>query len=104
MEKDKNKTKNKEEENLKYNPEVTKHDKKVVLGDRREHIRGDEGDDSLLYDRPKPVDFAGEDLDIPGREMKSKHESTKLKSEENKHYSLGSEHNEELEQSDEPLD
>lgn len=92
------------DEDLKYNPNVTKHDKKVVLGDKREHIRGDEGDDSILYDRPQPVDFAGEDLDIPGRDTENKHESPKLKSEENKHYSLGSEHNEELEQSDDSLD
>ncbi|SDB35876.1 hypothetical protein SAMN03097699_0889 [Flavobacteriaceae bacterium MAR_2010_188] len=98
-----NKDKTNKDEKLKYNPNVTKHDKEI-LGEREENIRGDNGDDSILYDRKKPVDFAAEDLDIPGRDLPNKHNSSKLKSEENQHYSLGSAHNDNLEDSEDGVD
>tara|TARA_R110002049_G_scaffold242357_1_gene416180 strand:- start:21732 stop:22019 length:288 start_codon:yes stop_codon:yes gene_type:complete len=77
-----------------YNSEITQDDLNV-LGDKTEHLRRDIGADSHLKQRPNTVDFEGKDLDIPGREGDSKRNG--LKDEENKHHSLGSAHNENLE-------
>ncbi|MCL6261014.1 hypothetical protein M3O96_18060 [Aquiflexum sp. TKW24L] len=57
----------------------------------------DGGEDEELLSRKRPVDFAGEDLDIPGRELDDAQELTGNEDEENNHYSLGSDDNEELE-------
>lgn len=77
-----------------YNSEITKDDKKA-LGDASDNLRNDQGDDALLKQRDGDVDFAAEDLDIPGRS--SKKPESKVKDEENKHYSLGSDDNDNLE-------
>lgn len=80
-----------------YNSAITEADLKA-LKEREENLRTDSGDDAILKNREHSVDFAGEDLDIPGRKQPNGSANLKLKDEENKLYSLGSEHNENLEQ------
>jgi len=85
---------NKKDKDNTYNSDITKDDKQA-LGDTSDNLRNDQGDDALLKQRDSDVDFAAEDLDIPGRA--SKKPKNKIKDEENKHYSLGSDDNENLE-------
>ncbi|MDY0779341.1 hypothetical protein [Tenacibaculum sp. IB213877] len=80
----------------KYNSDVTKEELQRLNDD---HIRNDGGDDSILKNRKKPVDFTGKDLDIPGRKLPKNTTKKTLKDEENQLYSQGSEHNENLEDS-----
>ncbi|WP_373523683.1 hypothetical protein [Aquiflexum sp.] len=54
-------------------------------------------DDEELLRRKRKVDFAGEDLDIPGSELDDAQERRGSEDEENNHYSLGGEGNEDLE-------
>lgn len=49
----------------------------------------DMGDDEDLKHRIYPVDFAGEDLDIPGSELDDEQEDLGSEDEENNHYSRG---------------
>jgi|TARA_R110000823_G_scaffold311448_1_gene437006 hypothetical protein len=95
---EKNTNKNKDEK-LPYNPNVTEHDKDLLS---QKNIHGDGGDDQQLRDRDKKVDFAGNDLDVPGREQAKKTNGIGFRDEENKLFSQGSEDNENLEQ-DKPL-
>lgn len=87
------------DEKLPYNPNVTKHDKDILS---HKNIHGNGGDDQQLRDREEKVDFAGKDLDVPGRNQAKKSNGNGLNDEENKLFSLGGEDNENLEQ-DEPL-
>ena len=57
----------------------------------------DLGDDEELKHRVDPVDFDGSDLDIPGRNLDDDQEDRGAEDEENNHYSLGSDDNDELE-------
>lgn len=57
----------------------------------------DTGDDSMLEKRKEKIDFAGEDLDVSGRDEKNLANSLKLKDEENSLYGQGGENNENLE-------
>lgn len=95
-EKKSSKKNNNQEENLPYNPNVTKQDLEALS---QKNIHTDGGDDLQLRDRQEDVDFAGEDLDIPGRN-KAKKSNTGFCDEENQHFSQGSEDNENLEQTD----
>ena len=79
-----------------YNSNITKEDLQA-LGTDRKNIHQDQGDDQILQDRTRPVDFAAEDLDIPGR-VSSQDQTQKMTDEENKHFSLGSDDNDQLEQ------
>ncbi len=80
----------------KYNSEITKEDL-TVLGKKNENLRRDGHEDQYLKNRNKKTDFSGNNLDVPGRKS-SQHQNKKvLKDEENKHFSLGSEDNENLE-------
>ena len=90
--------KNKDEK-LPYNPNVTEHDRDILS---QKNIHGDGGDDQQLKDRKEKVDFAGKDLDVPGREQAKKNKGNGLRDEENTLFSQGSEDNENLEQ-DKPL-
>ena len=90
--------KNKDEK-LPYNPNVTEHDRDILS---QNNIHGDGGDYQQLKDRKEKVDFAGKDLDVPGREQAKKNKGNGLRDEENKLFSQGSEDNENLEQ-DKPL-
>ena len=70
----------------KYDSDITKHDLDI-LGDKNENLRKDGGDDQQLLDRANPVDFEGEDLDIPDRTLLENRSKKKLKDEENQLYS-----------------
>jgi len=91
MKKDKNSKKTES-----YNPEITEADKKV-LGDKSGNLHTDSGDDELLKNRKKSIDFAGGDLDVPGRTLPKNKSEGKLKDEENQMYSQGGPGNEDLE-------
>ncbi|WP_439131009.1 hypothetical protein [Polaribacter sp.] len=80
----------------KYNSEITKEDLKI-LGNKNENLRRDGHEDQYLKNRDKNIDFSGKNLDIPGRNSKNHQNEKVLKDEENKHFSLGSEDNENLE-------
>ncbi|APZ47002.1 hypothetical protein BW723_12220 [Polaribacter reichenbachii] len=82
--------------NTKYNSEITKEDLKT-LGDKSGNLRNDNSDDELLKNKVNNTDFTGKDLDIPGRKPSIKTNKKSLKDEENQHYSLGSDDNENLE-------
>ncbi|WP_066218212.1 hypothetical protein [Formosa haliotis] len=88
----------KEDKNTKYNPEITEEDKKI-LGDKSGNLRNDYGDDQLIKKRKNEPDFAAENLDIPGASPARplSNGKPKTKDEENEHHSLGSDHNENLE-------
>ncbi|HTE29751.1 MAG TPA: hypothetical protein VK666_05210 [Chryseolinea sp.] len=73
--------------------DVTKEDLKVLRDEN-----SFEGDDQVLEDRVYPVDFAGEDLDVPGTELDDKSEIDGNEDEENNIYSLGGENHEDLEE------
>ena len=75
---------NKKDKN--YDSNVTKHDKEL-LGEKHKNLRTDGGNDQQLIDRPRPVDFEGKDLDIPGRTLPEDRSKDKLKDEENQLYS-----------------
>tara|TARA_R100000353_G_scaffold176130_2_gene149761 strand:- start:61219 stop:61545 length:327 start_codon:yes stop_codon:yes gene_type:complete len=95
------KNENKTEENLPYNPEVTKHDKDIL---KQENIHGDGGDDQQLRDRNKKVDFEGEDLDIPGStQARKQNNKPGLPDEENHLYSQGGDRKENLDRDDSAL-
>ena len=68
-----------------YNSDITKDDKQA-LKERNE-----------VNNRKEKVDFAGKDLDIPGRKLPSDKTKKKLKDEENSLYGQGSESNDSLE-------
>ncbi|PVX51934.1 hypothetical protein C7377_0228 [Balneicella halophila] len=68
-----------------FNPDVTKEEKER-LDDS--HLRNDGGDDEILKERERPVDFEGENLDIPGRTLPDDRNPEDTKDEENQHYSL----------------
>lgn len=62
-----------------------------------ENLSMDMGEDEQLKQREEEVDFEGKDLDIPGRGQDDDREDIGAEDEENNHYSLGSDSNEELE-------
>ena len=74
---------------LPYDPEITEDDKKMLKND------------SELSDRERKVDFAGKDLDIPGR-TKAQHGNgiNGLNDEENKLHSQGGDRKNNLERDD----
>ena len=81
-----------------YNSDITKEDLKVLGQDFENNIRQDGGDDVALTNRTHNVDFAGKDLDVPGRKEASKATTNRLNDEENKLHSQGSASNENLEE------
>jgi hypothetical protein len=94
------------EEDLDLNPEEEQdaeydinQEDKLALGQDDLSLDGGE-DEELLLQREDPVDFTGEDLDIPGSELDDEQERIGKEDEENNHYSLGSEDNENLERGD----
>lgn len=92
--------KNPVEEDLPYNPEVTKHDLDMLS---QENVHGDGGDDQQLKDRKDKIDFAGDDLDVPGRKKARESDKKGLPDEENKLYSQGGDDKENLERDDSAL-
>lgn len=88
------------DKDLKYNPEITKEDKDLLRQDNA-HLHSDASSDELLRNRKDNVDFAGKDLDIPGRnEAKKGNGPNGLNDEENKIHSQGGERNNNLERND----
>ena len=79
-----------------YNSDVTKEDLQA-LRERTENTRSDGGDDKMLRDRTKDVDFAGKDLDVPGRTLPNAKTKSSINDEENQLYSQGGSGNENLE-------
>ncbi len=74
--------------------DLTKDDFQALGSDETES----EGDDEILLNRSWPVDFAGEDLDIPGSEQDDAQEEIGSEDEENNSYSLGGDNHEDLEE------
>jgi len=58
----------------------------------------DMGDDEQLKHRQHPVDFSGEDLDVPGAELDDDSEAIGHEDEENNPYSLGSDKHDDLDE------
>tara|TARA_R110001592_G_scaffold84530_1_gene249949 strand:+ start:315 stop:602 length:288 start_codon:yes stop_codon:yes gene_type:complete len=85
-----------EDKKAQYNSDITKEDEKI-LGDKSGNLRQDNGDDELLKNRTTEPDFAAKDLDIPGSKNSKPLSNNRKPDEENQHYSLGSDHNENLE-------
>jgi hypothetical protein len=56
-------------------------------------------DEKLLKQRTQPIDFAANDLDIPGSELDDENEALGSEDEENNSYSLGGDNHENLEES-----
>lgn len=79
-----------------YNSKITKEDE-TILGDKSGNLRHDGGQDKYLKDRVNNIDFAAEDLDIPGKTASKKNKNASLNDEENRHHSLGSSDHENLE-------
>ncbi|WP_282051275.1 hypothetical protein [Maribacter aquivivus] len=76
-----------------YNSDVTEEDLSA-LGEKTKNTRTDGGDDLQLINRNNDVDFAGKDLDVPGRSLPKN--QINLKDEENQLYSQGGSENENL--------
>ncbi len=68
-----------------------------ALGEKE--LSMDMGDDEELKHRTAPVDFSGNDLDVPGSELDDEQESVGSEDEENNNYSLGGDNHEDLEES-----
>jgi hypothetical protein len=75
--------------------DLTKEDFEALPSD---DLETDGGDDEALADRVWPVDFAGDDLDIPGAEDDDAQEAVGSEDEENNSYSLGSDRHSDLEE------
>lgn len=86
-----------QEKKQKYDSNITKHDKELLV-EKNENLRKDGGDDQQLIDRSEPIDFEGEDLDVPGRTLPEDRSKKKLKDEENQLYSQGGPDNDGLEE------
>jgi hypothetical protein len=69
----------------------------IALGPK--DLSMDGGDDELLAHRDSPVDFTGDDLDVPGAELDDESESIGSEDEENNSYSLGGDDHNDLEES-----
>ncbi len=87
----------KKEENLPYNPKVTKEDLESLTHD---NIHTDGGDDEMLRKRKKKVDFTGEDLDVPGSKTAKKSGEKGMTDEENQLFSQGGPDKENLRKDD----
>ncbi len=81
------KTQERMPKNKTYNPEITEDDLQAI-GEKKQNLRKDEGDDEMLRERKKKVDFEGKNLDVPGRTLPEDRTSDELKDEENQHYSI----------------
>lgn len=92
-----------ENNNKKYNSDITKDDMQA-LRTRAENTRTDGGDDRMLNEREKKVDFAGKDLDVPGRTLPSDKKRSTVKDEENQLYAQGSDENADLERTSEHIE
>lgn len=83
--------------NKKYNPNLTEEELRML---NQENLHKDGGVDEQLRDREEEVDFAGSDLDIPGRQNAKKGNGNGLNDEENKLHSQGGSSKNNLEEQD----
>ena len=74
--------------------DLTKDDFQALASEELEST----GDDEILLNRPWPVDFAGNDLDIPGSEQDDAQEEVGSEDEENNAYSIGGDRHTDLEE------
>jgi hypothetical protein len=79
---------------IKGGSNLTRDDLQALASDEVESI----GDDEMLKDRVWPVDFAGDDLDVPGSESDDRQEQLGSEDEENNSYSIGSDRHRSLEE------
>ena len=79
-----------------YNSDITKEDLNA-LSEKTQNTRTDQGDDQKLNERERDVDFAGSDLDVPGRNLPKNRTHKTIKDEENQLYGQGGSGNEDLE-------
>jgi hypothetical protein len=63
-----------------------------------EELNMDGGDDDLLKDRTHPVNFSGDELDVPGSEDDDDMENIGEEDEENNSYSIGGDKHNDLEE------
>lgn len=87
-----------DEKNAKNKFDVTDEDLEA-LGPK--DLSMDMGDDEQLKHRNRPVDFTGEDLDVPGTELDDDQEEKGSEDEENNIYSLGGDEKNNLDESQE---
>jgi hypothetical protein len=85
-----------DEDNAPADPYAVTKDDLEVLG--TDELNGDEGDDDGLKHRVNPVDFSGEDLDVPGNELDDDTEVNGAEDEENNNYSIGGDNHNDLEE------
>jgi len=83
--------------NVKYNSNLTEEERKML---NQENLHKDGGVDDQLRDRKEEVDFAGSDLDVPGRQNAKKGHGNGLNDEENKVHSQGGSSKNNLEEQD----
>jgi len=83
--------------NQKYNSDLTEEERKRL---NQENLHKDGGGDDQLRDREDKVDFAGSDLDVPGRQNAKKGHGNGLNDEENKVHSQGGSSKNNLEEQD----
>ncbi len=83
--------------NKKYNSDLTEEELKML---NQENLHKDGGVDDQLRNREAKVDFAGSDLDVPGRQNAKKDHGNGLNDEENKVYSQGGSSKNNLEEQD----
>ena len=76
------------------NSDLTKDDFQALASEEIESG----GDDEILANRAWPVDFAGEDLDVPGSEDDDAQEQLGSEDEENNSYSIGGDRHGDLEE------
>jgi hypothetical protein len=79
---------------IKGGSNLTRDDLQALASDEIES----DGDDEILKDRVWPVDFAGDDLDVPGSESDDRQEQLGSEDEENNSYSIGSDRHRGLEE------
>ncbi|GAA0878247.1 hypothetical protein GCM10009119_12150 [Algoriphagus jejuensis] len=79
-------TNQKSAEVLAREAQVTKEDLEA-LGPRDRNLREDGGDDEMLRERKRKVDFSGDGLDVPGSELDDQQEQIGSEDEENNSYS-----------------
>ncbi|WP_031425356.1 hypothetical protein [Flavimarina sp. Hel_I_48] len=81
----------------KYNSDLTPEEKKML---DQENLHKDGGVDDQLRNRSKKVDFAGSDLDVPGRQSAKRGGGNLINDEENKVHSQGGSSKNNLEEQD----
>lgn len=85
------------EELIRGESELTAEDLQA-LGPADGGLRMDMNEDEVLKQRREPVNFDGDELDIPGVELDDEQEGVGSEDEENNYYSLGGDRHENLEE------